>query len=239
MTTSPDRAAASPRYFFLHLQKTGGTALWQRLTDAFEPAALYPGPGDGDPPRSTLDVAHLLDRWPTRRRDVRILTGHFPLCTTELLGDEFLVFTALRDPVERVLSALRDQQARAPEVRGRPLVEIYEDPLRRRLLDNHMAKMLAMTVDDMTDGALTEIDVDAALLDRASRRLDALAVVGVQEHFDEFCAELEARFGWQLGPPRYANRTRPVPVDPGLRRRIESGNAADRALYEQALQRRP
>ena len=55
--------------------------------------------------------------------------GHFPLCTLELLGGSFTTLTILRDPVERTLSALRDQQERSPELRGAPLELIYDDPV--------------------------------------------------------------------------------------------------------------
>ena len=53
-----------------------------------------------------------------------------------------------------------------------------------------MVKMLSLTVDEMTDGALTPVEFDRARLDRARAGLDAIDVVGFQEDFDGFCAEL-------------------------------------------------
>lgn len=223
-----------PRFFFAHLQKTAGTALWRRLKQQFAAAELYPGPGDGDPPQSVLSVAHLLERWAARHGEIRLVTGHFPLCTTELLGGPFTTLTVLRDPVERTLSALRDQHHRSPELAGTPLDVIYDDPVRAPLLRNHMVRMLSLTVDEMTNGALTPIEVTRHHLSRAEERLSTIDVVGFQEDFDDFCAELTARFGWDLGPPLFMNRTAPVPVSDELRARIARDNAADLELYEYA-----
>ena len=102
------------RWFFVHIQKTAGTALWRRLKNQFDPAAVYPGPGDGEPPRTVLSVDHLLERWHARRGEIRIVTGHFPLCTTELLDAPLVTMTILRDPVERTLSQLRHHRAGIP-----------------------------------------------------------------------------------------------------------------------------
>jgi hypothetical protein len=220
------------RFFFAHLQKTAGTALWRRLEQQFEEREVYPGPGDGDPPQSVLSVSHLLERWAARHDEIRLVTGHFPLCTTELLGGPFATLTVLRDPVERTLSALRDQHHRSPELAGAPLDEIYDAPVPAPLLRNHMVKMLSLTVDEMTNGALTPIEVTRHHLARAEERLAAVDVVGFQENFDDFCAELTTRFHWDLGPPVFMNRTTPVAVSDELRARITDDNAADLELYD-------
>jgi len=226
------------RFFFLHLQKTAGTALWRRLKLQFAASAVYPGPGDGDPPGAVLSVEHLLDRWRVRRDELEIVTGHFPLCTIELLDAEFTTLTILRDPVERTLSALRDQHERSPEVGGAPLEVIYDDPLRAPLLRNHMVRMLSLTTDEMIDGALTRTELTRDHLERAKVALDEIDVVGFQERFDDFCAELSDRFGWDLGPPIFMNRTAPVAVPEGLRVRIADDNALDTELYDHARQLR-
>jgi hypothetical protein len=235
VTSAADVAnGAAPRFFFIHLQKTAGTALWRRLKQQFDAAAVYPGPGDGEPPEAVLSVEHLLERWRVRRDEIVVVTGHFPRCTVELLDARFTTLTLLRDPVERTLSALRDVQARSPELQGSPLELIYEDPARTALLQNHMVRMLGLTVGEMTDGALTPIMLDRAHFDRARDALGTIDVVGFQERFDEFCAALTGRFGWDLGPPVFMNRTQPVSTSDALRRRIDADNALDQELYEYA-----
>ena len=65
---------------------------------------------------------------------------------------------------------------------------------------------------------------------------DRIDVFGLQERFDEFCADISIRFGWDLGVPRFANRTQRAPVSDALRKRIAEDNAFDRELYDFARQ---
>jgi hypothetical protein len=130
---------------------------------------------------------------------------------------------------------------RDAEHRGKPLGEIYADPVKFRcLIQNHMVKMLAMTPEEMTDdGFLTVLDLDADHLERAKRNLvERIDVWGVQEHFEEFCDELMRRFGWDLGPPQFANPSTPYPAEDGLRERIAEDNQLDIELYQFTLELR-
>jgi hypothetical protein len=241
----PEAAADAPggtvqRWFFVHMHKTAGTALYQRLHEHFPPAAIYPTTMDQRTRKASLHVDLLLRQFDERRDDLRVVTGHFPLCTTDLLGVPFTTITVLREPVERTLSALRDMHERDPESRGRSLEEIYADPIKFQcLIHNHMVKMLSLNPEEMTDGALTALELDGAHLERAqlnlSERIDAW---GLQERFDELCDELASRFDWNLGAPRYANRTEPVDVDDGFRARIARDNELDVELYRFACELR-
>lgn len=222
------------RFFFVHLQKTAGTALWRRLRAQFPPEAVYPGPGDGSPPDSVLSVERLVRRWSDRRDDVRVVAGHFPLCTVELLDAPFVTLTVVREPVERTLSYLRHHRETTPADADRSLEEIYEDPIRFELLHNHMVKMLSLTTDEMSHGALTPVRFDDQRLARAVDALDRIDAVGFQEDFEAFCAELTERFGWDLGGPIFMNRTEPVEVPAEFRARIARDNAHDVSLYEHA-----
>lgn len=232
MTTGPAR-----RWFLVHMHKTAGTALCQRLRHEFPPEEVYPAVFDQQAYHATLHVDLLRRRFEENGDRLRLITGHFPLCTTELLGVPFATMTVLRDPVERTLSALRDMRERDASVRGRPLEEIYADPIKFQcLIHNHMVKMLSMTPDEMTDGFLTVLDLDSRHLERAKRHLvERVDVCGVQEHFEEFCDELMRRSGWDLGPPRFANRSTPHLADDGLRERIAEDNRLDMELYRFAL----
>lgn len=220
------------RYFFVHLQKTAGTALFQRLRHHFGTDAVYPQPHHQGTPEAVLDVDLLAERL-ARQDEIQVVTGHFPLCTVDRLPGTFVTFTVLRDPVERALSFLRHQHEEEPRFRGAALEEIYEDELcRDGLVRNHMVRMLSLSSDEMTDGALTPITVDDARLAAARDALEhRVDVVGVQERFDDFCEELELRFGWDLGPPRFANRTAPMDADDALRARIAADNEYDIRLY--------
>ncbi len=227
----------------MHILKTGGVSLYVRLQRHFGDQAVYPAPSDGDP----ADVAPqlfphiLLERWAARRAEIRVVTGHFPLCTAELLGADFTIMTVLRDPVSRTLSYLRHHRDTTPADADRPLEEIYEDPARfRPFIENHMVKMLSMKAEEMSNGMMTVIDLDSRRLRAAKRALRKMDEFGLQEELEAFAKRLERRFGWRLGPPVHENVTRPTDVPDSFRRRIAEDNRLDMELYEygRRLQRR-
>jgi hypothetical protein len=226
------------RFFFVHMQKTGGVSLYVRLQREFGEEAVYPAPSDGDPaevaPQLFLDV--LLERWPQRRDEIRVVTGHFPLCTIELLEAEFTVFTVLRDPVERTLSYLRHHRDTTPADSELSLEEIYEDrdARFRPFIENHMVKMLSLKASEMTGGMMTVIDLDRSRLRRAKRALRDMDCFGLQDDLEEFAQRLESRFGWSLGPPVHENVTRPSDVPDSFRSRIAEDNRLDMELYRYA-----
>jgi hypothetical protein len=222
------------RYFFVHMQKTAGSALRHLLMDHFGEPAVYPTRGlDGrDPVELVLSTDHLRERVLARGDEIEVITGHFPLCTTELLDGRHRTLTLLREPVERTLSYLRHHREKEPADRGKELEEIYEDPFRfHGFVHNHMTKMLALTPAEMTDGMLTRVDFDQDHLERAKEALAGMDCVGLQERFEEFCPQLAERFGWRLGRPRVINASAPVAVDDGFRARIADDNALDVELY--------
>ena len=107
--------------------------------------------------------------------------------------------TVLRHPLERTVSYMRDHRRRTPEDAELTLEEVYDDDLRfHGLIHNHMTKMLSLTPEEMNEGVLTRVEFTPERLERAKERLAGVDVVGLQEEFDSFCAELSARFGWSL-----------------------------------------
>lgn len=222
------------RFFFLHLHKTAGTTLWKRLQRQFTPEQLYPGPDDTTAPDRTLVPEYLDERYRARRDAIRVVTGHFPLCTTEMLGDDFTTFTVLRHPVDRTISVLQHHRDLTPADRDIPLEELYDDPIRQLLIRNHMIKMVSLQLPEMTDGALTDITFDRDRLELAKERLHTIDVVGMQHRFEPFCDELSRRFGWDLGSPTTSNRSTPVEVSDALRERIAVDNALDIEFFEYA-----
>jgi hypothetical protein len=223
------------RYFFVHLQKTAGTSFSRQLKDYFGRPAIYPSDADGDPVARVISVAHLLDRWRERREEIRVVTGHFPLCTAELLDAPFSTFTILREPVERTLSYLRHHRKMTPADADLTLEEVYDDPDRfDGLIHNHMVKMFSLTTSEMTDGALTRVDFTPARLAAAKEALSRVDLFGLQEDFARFCKEADEKFGWNLGPPLHMNRTEPTEASPALVERIKVDNAHDIAFYEYA-----
>lgn len=236
MPTSTDEVGQPEprRFFFVHLQKTAGTSLAIRLRRQFGEDAVYPTPDHGAGLQSSFSIEDLRRRFAEDRDHLRVVTGHFPLCAASVLGVPFSIFTVLRDPVERTLSYLRGQQARTPEFSNSTLEEIYEEPWRRAwLLTNHMVRQLGLTEAEMTAGTIAP---DEENLERAKRNLtERLDLYGFQDRFEEFCAELDRRYGWDLGPEVRANWTAPADAPSALRKRIADDNEADVELYQYAL----
>jgi hypothetical protein len=227
---------APRRFFIVHMQKTAGTTLRDRFRSQFDEAAIYPNRTDGQDKRiAVISVQHLLERWQARGDEIRLVAGHFPLCTVELLGAPFVSLTVLRPPVERTLSYLRHQRKLNRVDREKSLEEIYEDPFRfNGLVRNHMTRMLSMTTDEMVagDGVLTDVDDTPERLQRAKDALIGLDLFGVQPHFEDLCDELGARYGLHLGEPLHSNTTEPADAPDDLVARIVADNALDMALYD-------
>jgi hypothetical protein len=197
------------------MQKAAGTSFILRLYLHFPEAAIYPNPDDGDVQAEAPqgDVAGLLERWPARRDDIQVIAGHFPLCTTRLLGEEFRTMTVLRDPVERTLSYLRHRRVLVAEDRDKSLEEIYDDPWAFPLIiENHMTRMLALEPEEVTWGPLSQMPYTPERLEQAKANLAAIDVFGLQDHMGEFWTDVQERFSWQLPPMPRFNTTEPVPV---------------------------
>lgn len=232
---TPGRAANGELYFFLHLQKTGGTAMVHRLQRCFGESAVYPSELDGDAVERVINANHLLDTLRRRGDEIRIITGHFPLAVVELLDQPVRTFTLLREPVERTLSFLRHQQVMGDT--RTDLEEIYDDPfLFRGLIHNHMVKMLTLDAGAVrASGALADVEMSDSHLGQAIDRLETIEVVGLQEDYERFVVNLEHAFGWDLGSPLWANRTPPQEASDELRERIARDNRLDVELYGHAI----
>lgn len=228
------------RLFVAHMQKTAGTSLRDRLRATFTEDEIYPNQSDGpDPRHAVISVSCLQERWAVRGDKIKLLSGHFPVRTVELLDAPFVTVTVLRHPVDRTLSFLRHQASRRQRgaASDTPLHEIYEDPFRfDAMIHNHMTRMLSLAPEEMGpgDGVLTTVPYTRERLDRAKEMLAALDLFGLQEHFDDFCDELGDRFGLDVGAPLRTNTTETKDAPPGLADRIANDNALDMELYEYA-----
>jgi hypothetical protein len=217
------------------MQKTAGIALRRRLINHFGEAAVYPTSGvDGtNPVELVLSTDRLCERLAARGDEIRVVTGHFPLCTAELIGGRLTTLTLLREPVARTLSYLRHHRENERSDRHKSLEEIYDDPLRfHEFAHNHMTKMLSLEPAEMTDWMRTRVEFNRDRLERAKEALAGIDAVGLQERFEDFCDELAARFGWGLGEPQIVNTSAPVEVPEGFRARIAEDNALDLELYD-------
>jgi hypothetical protein len=240
----PPTGAERERYFFMHLPKTAGMSLFQRLIHHHGERAVYPLPADRGRSGTYMNIDYLRDTFAVHGDSLRVIAGHFPLCIDEILGVHLTTFTMLRDPVERTLSLLRQHQQQDQEFRDSSLDDIYANPtLLHGLIHNFMVKCLTVTADEIERDVMTMVPYDRARLERAKDNLEhRVELFGVQEDFDEFCRQLSHRFRWDLGiEPSYTNSTAAMDAPDDFRERIAHDNALDVELYrfaKELLERR-
>jgi hypothetical protein len=249
--------ALPPRLVFLHLPRTGGTAIQHRLESLL---------GEEDIARIELPPDFLAQL--AELRSTRVVLGHFFYPVVRLLGDAE-VATVVREPVERSISTWEYLQWRATHPDHRLLVarqitrleEFLEDPeLLVHVRDNQtrllgaeydveaiVASMEAGEVDLVEARRLAaqaeEAPADAAMLARAKGRLERMSLVGVTEELPDFVQRLERTLGLPGGPaPKPDNATPAATValreeayDESIRRRLAELNAFDAELHAFAL----
>ncbi len=234
--------AAAPRFFFVHIMRTGGTTLEQQLRRAFPRDEVYPNPDvdfpDGDIMHH-LEVSYLLGLPPERLGAIRLFYGHFPYVVTEMLGAAMpgpglVTLTLLRDPVERTISLLRVLREQREAWHELTLEQMYDDAsMFPRLIHNHQTKMFSMTAADRPQSYRDEIPIDEARLEIAEHNLARIDLIGLTEQYGEFLATLRRRFGWPLSEQTRMNAAGGSPEEPShLRRRIAADNAIDIEFYE-------
>jgi len=218
------------RTFFMHVMKTAGTSFGTRLVRHFGDDEVYPTPG---PTRNSeyWNFLELLDRSDDEKSRIRLIQGHFPLFVRELVPVERTI-TILRDPIERLISHLR-QLLRFDEANGWSRIEeVYEHPLTRHLTD-YQVRQFSRAVDD------DPLELDDSHLTRALERLDTVELVGFTDRYDAFTQDCFERYGWDC---RDGERLQVAPgeivVDPAFRRRLAADNAVDVEFYRAATDRR-
>jgi hypothetical protein len=158
----------------------------------------------------------------------------------------------VREPVDRTLSYYHfKQRRRGPERPLEPLERLYEriaadpggDSLWRgwEQYANWQSRCL-LSVDHDTSGLPVTAGQppDAGLWrDRLRTLVDDVFVVGVQDRFEEYLAQLAGRYGWKVFVPQSkVNTGRPAPADvpAGLHETILAYNWLDRELHQLAAE---
>ena len=219
-------AAESSTLFFMHLSKTGGTSIRQAAREYFSPERVlmvYGRKSTWSTPFASELMYGRRDLSYTRRMamlsehivESRIAFFSSHLCAAHLpCFDPARAFTILREPVERVLSEYYFFQQKGYS--QDPLEVFIERPKHRNLQHRKLAAV----------------------------KLEALGAVGVLENYDAFIAELNGRFGLDFVPLHenrggLRKRIQASRVSTDMRRRIETLNEADVAIYRRALEIAP
>ncbi|MDQ1533153.1 MAG: hypothetical protein QOF28_914, partial [Actinomycetota bacterium] len=190
-----------PRFFFVHVMKTGGATFRRHIEHNFRsPGAVYPDRDlDGNLREANILVERVLHLPPERRAAIRAYTGHFPFVIPGMIDPELITLTMLRDPVARTISYLKHCRRYHERHHDLPLEAIYEDPFSfPTLIHDHQVKIFAMTRDDRLESYMDVIEIDDARRRVAESNLERVDVVGLHEGYDDFLAEMHRRFGWDI-----------------------------------------
>ena len=214
----------------MHIMKTAGTTFTVQLVKHLGPDEVYPPEG----PAKVFDYwafDRLLELPPTEIDRIRVLHGHYPLFVGELIGVD-RTFTILREPIDRLVSHLRQALRYDRDGRWSSIEELYDSDLGRHLID-YQVRQFSRTVDD------DPLELDDRHLTTALDRLDTVDLVGFTDRFDGFVAAVHNRYGWDCRTPE---RLQVAPdeacIDPAFRRRLVRENELDVAFYAEALARR-
>jgi Sulfotransferase family len=225
---------------FLHLAKTAGVTFTEVLARNFQPDEfLQIDLQETERPVigywSHEAVKKALARLPQRER-LRAVWGHFRPSVRALLPKPSALFTMLREPVDRVLSAFYYEK----EVGFHTIEETPEEYAISS--DNLMTRVLS---DDPTFGARPgepRREVSERDFEKAVAVLNECAFVGVTDRFDESLLLLGDALYWSLSDLVYESRNitkerpRRAAIPASTRNAILKCNQYDARLYACAKQ---
>jgi hypothetical protein len=233
---------------YLHIPKTAGTSLISILDKQFGRHEVFPF-------HSVSEIGGLHDIPLNAHKRYKFVRGHFRLgpfdrCVYRYIVQNPLVFTVLRDPVERTLSAFRHiwrhQENSLHEefaARNVSLLDFVTSPKFAARVVNHQARQIAGALVPrpmrwITTGGLHQ----EVLLQIALEKLEQFCFVGLTERFEDSVRVLAAVFGWDL--PQELPELNQAPL--ASRREqlseeelaaIEAATEVDRCVYEAAKRR--
>jgi hypothetical protein len=235
--------AAERPFFFLHIRKTAGVSLRGLLANRF-------------PADRILFQAHSVNG-PQQPGDALFATGHVGFDYAKRFSAAPTIFTVLREPMARCLSAYDFFQSHSEgffrtlaaelseeEYRGRRRFQeraqelgparflAEEEKLARHWLANVQTRQLAGAA--FADHS----DDDPRLLDAALQNLAQIDLAGILEREQDSLRLLGHMMGWgALGPLPHLNRTpqaRRSAIDAASRDILQSWNELDFRLYTEA-----
>ena len=232
------RTKGKPRLVFLHLPRTGGTALAKDILFPNFPRSYWCHVNyrqDLEP----VGGAHDPLRWTESRRGrVRLLAGHMPVDFAQYFPGPSEYVTLLRDPIARTISdyyfCRRNRTNPAHEAaRKYSLIEFVERG--HGLTHNCYARWLSNAI----YGAVYRTDDE--MLEAARKNLTTFAFVGITELFDASVRRICEKCGLTQYPLSSRNRNDATPrgkdVSVAARRVIYRHNELDRAIYEEFRKR--
>ena len=152
MAASPDH-----KYLFVHIMKTGGTSFADVIELNFPLESRYPAAviqGESNPFRqmeSYLHVPGIIAEVNANPGRYRMVAGHVPYAIRDLLREDYVTLTVLREPVSRTISYLKHCQRYHKEHMDLSLEDIYEDEwFHASFVSNYQTKLFSMSAEEST-----------------------------------------------------------------------------------------
>ncbi len=232
--------------FFIHVMKTGGSTVADWLRAQLDECASYPNVvDDSDRVVAYTELGYLAGLSTGRVRRTRFVAGHFPFMATSMLGVEVDSCCVLRDPVERVVSHLKQVSRnkggwrKFTELKDQDhpsLLEVYRnDFLRERFFLNHQLKMFAFRPEDQPHSYLDPLDIDRPRFELAIRNLEQVDILGFQDDIEGLLSKLAGHLGVPLTQAPVRN-VAPPSEEPSaeLLEVIRADNALEIEFYDRA-----
>lgn len=208
--TAPDPLRAPPAILvFLHLPRTGGTALHEALSARHAPDEICPVRMNRLEEMPTEDFARY-----------RLFSGHYRFEHLALMPAPRLAVTVLREPRARIVSLWRHWRRHWPKLaegneglrlaQGLDLRDFLRSTHREVLeaFDNAMARQLAGDCRARAPGLYTRWAwkdmaplAEEEIVEAACRNLASFDLVGFTGALDPLHAALSERMGWPAPPP--------------------------------------
>jgi len=226
--------------YFLHIPKTGGSALTTILDRHFKTSEIL---GPQGWPLVTPNQLVAINQY-------SLVRGHFGWGITKQMNHPEII-TLLRNPIQNTISKWhhiwydRNTNHWLPKNIALPrnLQEAVNHPIGKKLLSNPQTRYLALSLEvacgdyyeflpDFLDPKISR----RALLAAAKQHLKQCYLIGHQEQLDKFCIALCKKRGWEPQIPQQINV---LPNRPNINKfssttinAIKAINALDQELYD-------
>jgi hypothetical protein len=161
-----DYRVTPPPIYFVHIMKTGGSAMGEYLRPQYDPRACYPPRKDPNFTRKKINVQSILNLSSRQRARIRFYTLHMPAWVAAKVAPGHLHVAVMREPVARTVSHLK-HIARGCNIDS--LEEIYDDPRWRNRLSNYQTRVFGLQPSDHRTRWEVTLGVLRVLLSRGAR----------------------------------------------------------------------
>lgn len=223
---------------FLHIDKTGGTSLYDMLASHFTKPEIMPVPRHPERGKAAYPVAdpdlHAANRLFSQRIRAahRLVMGHYDWGVVQYIPNPFVI-TVLRDPVERFASLYR-YICQRPKQYG--VLSRQARKMGAAWFAHHHTHLYAEAMTRQLAGArwTANAPADEAMYQTALQNLRRCDVVMTTANLNASAGALALRLGWQPAELPVTNTTEPTPITNKAIAIAEQHMVYDQRLFNQA-----